>query len=459
MRIIALAILYAVTAKLGQIFSLVGGSVTLIWLPAGIALAAILIFGYRLWPGIFLGVLIANFNLPIPLLSVLGMATGSSLGAIVGAYLTKKGNFHNNLDRIEDVFSLIVRGAIISPVISSLIDVPSLFLGGVIPPNQLSLFWFQFCMGDALGVLVITPVCLTWISPIKWTYKQKIEAFIFFLLLLLISGIVFNGWLIKEQDLLPAFIIYPFLVLAPLRFGSKGAATALLLVSIMALLGLVHDTGPFVASSPLKTLVLLWLFVNVAAVVGLVLAASISQLIQAKQHLEQMALYDSLTGLDNRILLTDKITAALARAKRYQNYAVVLYLDLDGFKLINDTMGHDMGDQVLIEVAKRLKMCVRQTDAVARIGGDEFVVLLQDVNHIQGAERVAQEIIQIISRPIQLHNKQMHIGVSIGVAVAPGNGTNLNQLLRNADHAMYHAKQSGKNTYKFYSVHEFRESR
>jgi diguanylate cyclase (GGDEF)-like protein len=189
----------------------------------------------------------------------------------------------------------------------------------------------------------------------------------------------------------------------------------------------------------------------VAAIVSLVLAASISELTTAKHYLEQLALHDSLTGLDNRLLLMEKLAESLATVHRYNAQSAIIYLDLDGFKPINDTFGHETGDLVLIEVAKRLKSCVREIDTVARLGGDEFVVLLHNLNDTDTVQQIANRIIETTNASINLFGKTVNVGVSMGIAFIPQDGKYPHQLLKNADKAMYLAKQQGKNQYQFFS--------
>ncbi len=215
--------------------------------------------------------------------------------------------------------------------------------------------------------------------------------------------------------------------------------------------GVTHQVGPFISPSLLNTLILVWLFVNVAAIVSLVLAASIGELKTAKHYLEQLALHDSLTGLDNRLLLMEKLAESLATVQRYNTQSAIIYLDLDGFKPINDTFGHEAGDFVLIEVAKRLRSCVREVDTVARLGGDEFVVLLHNLSDTDTVQQIADRIVETINASINLFGTTVNVGVSMGIALIPQDGKYPHQLLKNADKAMYLAKQQGKNQYQFFS--------
>lgn len=177
----------------------------------------------------------------------------------------------------------------------------------------------------------------------------------------------------------------------------------------------------------------------------------ISEHKKAQQKLTEMAFYDQLTHLANRSLFTDHLNSAIALSKRQKQPLALLFLDLDQFKWINDTLGHDTGDQLLQVVAERLVSCVRDTDTVARLGGDEFTVLLQQVRNADNAAEIAQNIIQALGEPVLIADRELNIGVSIGIAIGPDDGTDSSTLQKNADLAMYQAKQSGRNTYRFFS--------
>lgn len=162
--------------------------------------------------------------------------------------------------------------------------------------------------------------------------------------------------------------------------------------------------------------------------------------------------HDHLTGLPNRVLAEDRLEQAIAHSRRESSRGVLMYLDLDGFKSINDNQGHEVGDQVLVEVAARLQNCVRATDTVARIGGDEFLVILQDLESLQAADLLADKIHQAFAAPILVGDNRFGVTVSIGIAFFPDNGDESRQLMVNADSAMYNAKQSGRNQSSYFSA-------
>ena len=165
---------------------------------------------------------------------------------------------------------------------------------------------------------------------------------------------------------------------------------------------------------------------------------------QLLARLQHMAQFDALTGLPNRYLLHDRMVGALARAERAGGHLSVLFLDLDHFKQVNDTLGHKAGDRLLQEVARRLRDCVRETDTVARIGGDEFVVLLESIHERAHAVQVADKIRAALQQPITIGQHTLQITPSIGAAHFPDHGITTDQLMARADDAMYHAKRAGR---------------
>lgn len=177
----------------------------------------------------------------------------------------------------------------------------------------------------------------------------------------------------------------------------------------------------------------------------------VSQLKAARHRMEELAYVDSLTGLANRVLFRDRLEQVLKSLKRSSTTAALLYLDLDEFKRINDSMGHDVGDALLMKVAETLRQCVRHQDTVARMGGDEFVVLLTDIDGMSGASSVARKIMSSMALPVQLLKREIYITPSIGITLAPDDSLNADILLKNADMAMYKAKSSGRNNYQFFT--------
>ena len=173
----------------------------------------------------------------------------------------------------------------------------------------------------------------------------------------------------------------------------------------------------------------------------------------AEQRIAHMAHHDALTGLPNRVLLRDRIQQAIAQAHRNGTQLAVLFLDLDRFKTINDSLGHQLGDRLLQSVASRILVCVREGDTVSRVGGDEFVIVIPGIGSSTDASSVASKILEVLASAFHLHGNDLHAEASIGISLYPADGSDAETLMRNADTAMYHAKDSGRGNFQFFTQH------
>ncbi len=171
---------------------------------------------------------------------------------------------------------------------------------------------------------------------------------------------------------------------------------------------------------------------------------------RCEARLVDLAMYDSQTGLANRALLQERVVSASRRANRSERPFAMLFLDLDGFKAVNDTFGHTQGDRLLQSVAERLQAITREVDTVARLGGDEFILVLENLNAASDAAVVAQKALSALSKPFTLDGRHVMVGASVGVSLYPSDTTNLEQLLSLADAAMYQAKRGGRNQFRFH---------
>ncbi len=183
-------------------------------------------------------------------------------------------------------------------------------------------------------------------------------------------------------------------------------------------------------------------------------AAIQKELIEQKNMYNHQAHHDFLTGLPNRILFNDRLEQALKSAKRNNTKVALLFLDLDRFKDINDTLGHKIGDEILVSIANRLKYVVREEDTISRLGGDEFTIVIQDLKEIQDVSLLAQKIIDALQQAIILEEHALSITTSIGISIFPEDTQDMQSLIRFSDMAMYKAKEFGRNNYKFYASKE-----
>jgi diguanylate cyclase (GGDEF)-like protein/PAS domain S-box-containing protein len=181
-------------------------------------------------------------------------------------------------------------------------------------------------------------------------------------------------------------------------------------------------------------------------------SADITERKRAESRIQHLATRDALTDLPNRLLLGDRLQQALAVAHRDGSALAVLFIDLDRFKTVNDSLGHPIGDTLLLRTAERLKVCLREEDTVARQGGDEFIVLVPGIADQRSAALVAEKILEVLSRPVNADSHELVVTGSIGIALYPDDGRDASTLLKNADTAMYHAKESGRNTYQFFTA-------
>jgi diguanylate cyclase (GGDEF)-like protein/PAS domain S-box-containing protein len=181
-------------------------------------------------------------------------------------------------------------------------------------------------------------------------------------------------------------------------------------------------------------------------------ARDITERTYAEEQIKHLAYHDALTGLPNRLLFKDRLGVALTLAQRETRKLAVIFLDLDRFKIINDSLGHNAGDYLLQNVASRIQHCVRESDTVARLGGDEFILLLPMLSQAEGAARIAQKILETIKQPFIIDNRELYVTTSVGISIYPDDGMDSDTLIKNADTAMYQAKELGRNNYQLFNA-------
>lgn len=181
-----------------------------------------------------------------------------------------------------------------------------------------------------------------------------------------------------------------------------------------------------------------------------VVARDITERLEAEKLIHYQAYHDLLTGLPNRVLFMDRLENAIRRARREKEGLAIMFFDLDRFKIVNDSLGHSVGDELLKQVSRRLKIALRESDTLARFGGDEFIVLLSDITSAEVAQKIGEKVHSAVNEPFQIDDQEIFITASIGISLYPQDGEDAEALIKNSDTAMYHTKERGKNAYSFY---------
>lgn len=452
-KILLLTAAYYVAARLSLRLALVRDQVTPIWPPTGIALVALLLFGRRLWPGIALGAFLVNAPIGPSIPAALGITVGNTLAPLLAVTLLRKLDFRRELERLRDVGAIVFIGALLGMAVSATVGATTLMLFGAVPPREFLSTWSVWWTGDAMGVLVFAPFLLTLLSPRAGprSWRRGAEAVVLFAVMATVSHVVFHS------PLQILFLVFPFLGWTAWRFGQRGAAAAALLTSGIAIWAAVRNVGPFESGTLFEKMLLLQVFNASMALFSFVLAAVKAERLhhmaernRAEEELVRQALHDPLTGLANRTLFMDRLNLALARSDRRPGSLAVLFLDLDRFKLINDSLGHGVGDQVLRTMAERLQAVLRSADTASRFGGDEFLILCEDLASEEEATRVAHRVARAVAQPIAMDQGEVVVTTSIGIALPRFSADRAEDLVSMADAAVYRAKEGGRARHELY---------
>src|SRR6266550_4546969 len=364
---VAVAVVYVVAARAGLQLDAVSGFATLVWPPTGIALATLLLGGYRLWPGIFVGALIANVWTGAPIVVALGIATGNTLEALLGSYALKRlPGFRLSLDRVMDAVALIVLAAGLSTLVSASVGVTSLHLGGIVARSDVIETWRSWWLGDAIGALLVAPPILVWATArgISPRPRRMLEAAALAASVLIASLLIFVAPVSSHTRAFDqAYVFFPLLIWAAIRFGQCGGVTTTFVLSAIAVWGTAMGNGPFVQSTLHGSLYALQTFMGMTAATFLILGASIAERGRAENELESayhlvskanrakaeflavmshelrtplnaIAGYAELLSLGVSGALSEKQTDAVARIRTNQQHLLTLIDDVLTFAKI-----------------------------------------------------------------------------------------------------------------------------
>lgn len=573
-KLIGLVIIYLAAAKVSMVFATVAGNATLVWVPGGIALAAVLLGGLRYLPAIFLAAYLVGIMLNDPIIVCLGAAIGNTLETYIGYTLLKRcGKVDLSISRTNDLFLIILLGGMIPALASAILGPLSLLTAGFFSTDNMFGVMERWWRSDILGIVFFTPLILVFANNRSYLSDsaRTWELVAVWLTSFVVGQIVFLGWspslsFTHTPDLA---WVFPGVIWAGLRTGRRNSALIQLMLLIQALASAYFKVGLFSDDFTHFGLGNFWMFAMLLAVGGMAMAILSSekrdatrqvalnakvftvstegviitdnsnnivavnpsftsitgyassevigkspQLLSSGKHssdfyddiwkslnelghwegrvwnrrkdgvaylerltirtltdangkvvnhiytlfditesksaqdaLAHQAQHDFLTNLPNRMLFCDRFTQQLAIAKRHDARFAVIYLDLDKFKIVNDTLGHQIGDQLLVAVANRLTSLVREIDTISRFGGDEFAILVSEVTKLHDVTSLADKILLSLSETFMVDKFTINVSGSLGIALYPDHGGDMETLMNKADAAMYQAKRSGNNIY------------
>ena len=416
---------------------------------SAIAIAAVVAVRYG-WAGILgtvLGAVIYHL-LYLPWQIALALALSAGLAAFLFSYLFKL--FHPPVVVINQVSAVATFAFVVTPIVCAAHTVCTILIlqyynlmawdGAA---QRMLMWWFD----ELLIAYLTVPLLLSLLSyqKIYFYAQEKAEAVAILLGMGAVSWLALHfSQLLGSSEIL-ILVLLVFVLWASLRFNSTIAQLAIFTAAIFALITLVFSDHALNPELYAQALLMLKIGLVVMILGGLFVAAAFSERNHVETELNKLANHDPLTGLPNRMYFQDFISRSLAHAQRQKHQVYLLFIDLDRFKKINDSEGHEIGDAVLKIVANRLNDVLRGDDFVARLGGDEFAVVFTHPPVNNAASNLARKVINIISQPFELNARRYSVGASIGISVYPNDTKDANTLLRQADLAMYQAKskQSG----------------
>jgi diguanylate cyclase (GGDEF)-like protein len=447
-------VIYIVTAQVGQYFSIPPGNITAVWIPSGLMLHFVFCYGYNIWPGIFFGALLGNSWAYADFSSLSAIANtilagtcngaGDVLSAVGGIMLYRK--ISNSLHPLESFFSyrlFVLCCGLLGPLCSAIIGTTSLFIAGFLTGTDFSLALLTWWIGDSVGAIVLPPALIAACSLSK-NYFAKFNLWESILFAISLATTCYLAFFVNDWPQIvpsPLYAIAVIVLWSIFRFGQFITFAATLIVCIVAIIGTSLNRGFFASGEEYLSLIHLQASMIFATVIVFVLSTLVDERRKLIDKLETQARMDFLTGIFNRSYMVQQIDAEIYKTKRYGTSFAIMMFDIDDFKQINDDFGHHTGDEVLISVAHTVKQTLRESDLLARWGGEEFIALLSQTT-TEGAYTLAERCRENILK--------INCGNMTGITCSFGiskwvEETDAESLINQADQAMYISKVKGKN--------------
>jgi diguanylate cyclase (GGDEF)-like protein len=436
---VSIAVAYVVMGRLGLAFGYVHPAVSALFPPAGVALGALLVLGYRVWPIILLaGVLLyASVLGMVPVVPIL--AAANTAESLFLAYLVNRfaGGRHT-LQTPKHALRFAGLSMLTAVTCSATIASVALVLFNLAPANDYSPIWLNWSLGSFAGTVLAAPLVLLFAQGRhdRWKRAQAIEAGAVLICILGVGLVVFCGVPIDLREYPLEMLCFVVLLWPAFRLGRRAATFALLVLMGIAMYGTLHaGYGHLVRSTPDGSVIMVVGFMSLIAVLIQSLAALASEYSIAESQLREMVVTDPMTGLPNYRRLVEVLSTEIVRANRTDGTFAVVFFDMDGLKQINDELGHLIGSRAVCRLADTLKASCRDSDTAARYGGDEFVVVLPG-SDLPGAEIVITRVMERLAED----RVKPELSTSAGVAVYPKDGSTPTTLLSAADRALYAVK-------------------
>lgn len=438
--VLAAALAYAVAGQLGHYLESRFDVMSIVWLAAGVSTAAAVRFGLAGVAGVFLGAFAANWGHASHVLLPY-LALGEALGAAIIYWIVGRSGRELSFGSVSDIGRFCLLAIPAATLVSAFVATTARIKFDFLPQEQLLLELWSSWSSSLAGAILLGPVLLA-ANPYDWRAQRNVfrmewaaVAAASLLVMWLMTGTDNQqAWKIGES------LLFPLVLWAALRFSAGATTLLVLIVSLVRIASDLDELGRVELHAPFLELLNIQVTTFSLAISGMLVAAALTERRESEMRLDRLANHDLLTGLPNRTYFQVYLEHAVAQCARKGGQVSLLFIDLDRFKHINDSRGHEVGDEVLRIIADRLGAVLRGDDFVARLGGDEFAVVMSHPKTLRAASRVAQKVIETLSEPFKVGNHTYTISASIGISVYPDDASDTNTLLRQADMAMYKAK-------------------